>query len=140
MIHQLAYLSTAKYPLPEAFLQQILVTSRTRNAADGITGLLIYHDRLFFQVLEGEKAAVLACYARIERDGRHGEPTRMLEREVEHRAYPDWSMGYASSSDLTDRASLAIRDLGALHRQHESGGEDAAVGALVRHILAEMQR
>ena len=62
---QLVYVSEATAPISAAELERILAVSRERNAAAGVTGMLICGSQAFFQVLEGEAGDVEAVYARI---------------------------------------------------------------------------
>lgn len=93
-MHRLVYSSRSTGPFDRAELAQILATSRRRNADEGVTGLLLYSDRTFLQLLEGEEPAVRAAYARISADSRHDEVTLLVDRPVDERECPDWAMGF----------------------------------------------
>ena len=67
MLLQLVYLSTATRPMTPADLESLLAVSRARNAADSLTGMLLYADRQFMQALEGPAPAVLANVTARER-------------------------------------------------------------------------
>ncbi|MEP7187723.1 MAG: BLUF domain-containing protein, partial [Roseiflexaceae bacterium] len=62
-MYYLSYASVAVTPFTSAALQALLLTSRRNNMQLGITGMLLYKDGEFMQVLEGEQAAVQALYA-----------------------------------------------------------------------------
>ena len=62
MLFQLAYVSLSRLKLDETTLSDILEASQRNNARDEITGILMYHDDMFFQVLEGDRSAVENCY------------------------------------------------------------------------------
>ena len=100
MAYQIAYVSLSKTPLVEVPLSDILIASKRNNTRDDISGLLMYHDGLFFQVLEGEKALVKNCYQRILRDQRHSAISLMWEGEAETRAFASWAMGYAGPDEI----------------------------------------
>ena len=68
----------------------------------GVTGILLYKDGNFMQVLEGEKEVVMKVAATIEADGRHKGVIVLLQGEREQRDFPDWSMGFR---DLQDGAT-----------------------------------
>ena len=51
-MRRIIYLSTSSVILPEDEVQDILKISRANNTRDGVSGLLVYHDGSFFQVLE----------------------------------------------------------------------------------------
>ncbi len=85
--------ATAHATSPPGTLDGILQSARRNNQALGITGLLLYIDGGFLQVLEGEEEAVHRIYTRIRADNRHWETRLMLDREAP-RAFGDWSMGF----------------------------------------------
>ncbi len=54
----LVYVSSAVRPFSRVDLDDLLATSRANNARVGITGMLLYKDGNFMQVLEGDEEAV----------------------------------------------------------------------------------
>lgn len=90
----LVYVSAATRPFSQLELDALLEKSRRNNRQDGISGMLLYRDGDFLQVLEGPEAAVRATYARIGRDRRHGGVILLDESHVEQRAFRDWAMGF----------------------------------------------
>ncbi|HVW75528.1 MAG TPA: BLUF domain-containing protein [Rhizomicrobium sp.] len=93
-MRQLLYVSTTLPDLTPAVLDEILTASRRNNAMMGITGLLLYIDGGFLQMLEGDERALRELHARISTDRRHWDLRLMLDREVGQRAFPGWSMGF----------------------------------------------
>lgn len=102
MIH-LVYVSAACVAMEDAALKNLLETSRRNNPALGITGMLLYLDGLFMQVLEGEAAKVDALFARIQQDPRHAEVAVVLRESLAERNFPDWSMGFRNLSGWNDQ-------------------------------------
>lgn len=49
MVYQMAYVSVTDTQLGDDDLSEILSASIQNNERDGITGLLMYHDQLFFR-------------------------------------------------------------------------------------------
>ena len=76
----------------EGTLMQILGNAQRNNARDDITGSLICREDMYLQLLEGPEAAVEAAYARIVRDDRHVEVTRLVVAPVEKRLFAAWAM------------------------------------------------
>ena len=113
------YISSARAGFGDADLQDILDASLRNNGAAGLSGLLMFHEGTFFQVLEGPKAAVQACYARIEMDERHRQIIPMVELEVRERTFAQWRMGFARPNDLA--TSLRHEVLSIYDIQKESG-------------------
>lgn len=99
-MHRLIYTSTAKKLMTERDLQLLLRSARDKNAINEITGLLVYHDGCFLQVLEGEKEALQTCYKRISRDLRHQDCIVMFNDPVVSRMFTQWWMSYRPLEDL----------------------------------------
>jgi CheY-like chemotaxis protein len=102
-LHHLVYQSRATAPLGEAALARLLAQSRAHNAAHGLTGVLLYSDGRFVQLLEGAPGAVGAVFARIARDPRHTGVVTLADGPADHRLFGEWSMAYRA----VDRAALA---------------------------------
>ena len=92
----IVYVSAAVVPMDEAALQALLLDARWRNAASGLTGVLLHHDGNFMQCLEGTSEAVGAVYARIVRDRRHKSVYTLMDELVERRQFVNWTMGLAT--------------------------------------------
>ena len=92
-MRQLLYASNTSRDTPEAVLDDILAVSRRNNAPAGVTGMLLYVEGGFMQVLEGEEQAVRRHLRRICRDRRHWNALVLLDRAAP-RAFSDWSMGF----------------------------------------------
>ena len=93
MVRQLLYASNTSRDTADAVLDDILAASRRNNAGAGVTGMLLYVEGGFMQVLEGEDAAVSAVYDRIAKDRRHWNTLVLLDRQAP-RAFSEWSMGF----------------------------------------------
>jgi hypothetical protein len=101
MIYQIAYTSLSNSPLDETTLSDILEVSQRNNDRDVITGILLYNDQTFFQVLEGKQSAVEDCYyKRIENDSRHSCLSLIWYGPTKIRAFSDWAMEYAGPREI----------------------------------------
>ena len=92
-MRQLLYVSDTKRDFPQEALEDILAISRRKNRAAEVTGLLLYLDGGFLQVLEGGHEAVEEIYTAIRNDPRHWNLTVLLDREAPA-AFGEWSMGF----------------------------------------------
>ena len=99
MAFQLVYASSAVEPFSESQLLELLEVSRRNNAKVGVTGMLLYRGGNFIQVLEGDRAAVLAVFSRVSMDSRHRGVLRFLSSEVVERDFAGWSMGFRNVKD-----------------------------------------
>jgi hypothetical protein len=128
-VYRLLFVSTvslqASRVLPST-VEDILFESLPRNARDKITGLLLCDGFSFFQVIEGARAKVEACYARIERDARHTDVTLRLRGRVARRMFPRWSM---CGLTLSDRDDLVFQP-----GDIEFDLRQAAPGAVLQHL------
>ncbi|WP_103334276.1 BLUF domain-containing protein [Pseudotabrizicola formosa] len=135
MLHHLAYASAAPEPVCPARLADLLDVSVRNNTRDGISGVLLYHDQSFFQVLEGERQAVEQCYMRILGDSRHSGVLRLWSQRVEERVFSHWAMGYAGPDQLPQVQSSAQDRLIRLLRLREAGPANEPVAlALTRQM------
>ena len=103
------YSSAAEFPLDEAEVAALLGESRERNAAVGITGVLLYirldyEHAAFLQVLEGPDQAVEETYRRIERDELHRGVTVLSGGAFAQLRYRRWTMMFVE----IDRAALCV--------------------------------
>ena len=89
----LTYVSTATRELSQDDLNELLAQCRKNNAKRGITGMLLYKDGNFMQVLEGEETAVRSIYAKISGDPRHKGEILLQQGTEEERQFLGWSMG-----------------------------------------------
>lgn len=94
-VFHLVYVSAATHPLDKADLLQMLKEARERNQQLGVTGLLLYKDGDFIQLLEGDKATVKALFQdSIRKYPRHRNIQVLIEDEAPKRLFADWSMGF----------------------------------------------
>lgn len=78
MLSTLIYRSRLSAPLPLEEFDRLLDAARQRNAALGVTGILLFDGVHFVQLLEGREAEVTALYDSIRRDKRHCNVVQLL--------------------------------------------------------------
>jgi len=110
-LYQLIYVSSAIRSIGDPELAHILRGSRRHNLARNVTGMLLYHESLFLQVLEGPKQEVLKLYARIERDARHVNARVLHRGEIEERSFRSWSMGFYKTTASSPAELEGFMDL-----------------------------
>ncbi|RFP66856.1 BLUF domain-containing protein [Hymenobacter lapidiphilus] len=72
-LFQLVYQSQATPPFAEAALEALLRKARIYNQAHHLTGMLLYVEGRFLQVIEGPEPALNHLYGLIQRDQLHME-------------------------------------------------------------------
>jgi Sensors of blue-light using FAD len=99
------YASLAVPDFKEDELPLLLERARNFNALHSLTGMLLYIEGNFFQVLEGEAEAVDALYTRIMLDRRHTRVTLIIREPIAQRDFSEWTMGF-SVVDRLDAGQL----------------------------------
>jgi hypothetical protein len=101
-VFQLIYQSRASTSPDEADHQRMLASARIYNTLHGITGLLVYDNHRYVQVLEGDEPQVRALFARIVQDPRHEQVELLSAELVPRRCFADWAMDFGQ----VDEAAL----------------------------------
>ena len=96
MLVRLTYASRANDGMTGDALNALCKAARAKNLDLGVTGVLVYSDGIFLQVLEGSRDAVNALYARLLRDSRHRELVLLSYEEICERRFAGWYMGQAA--------------------------------------------
>lgn len=91
---QTAYVSRAAGAMPEASLLSLLQECLANNEASGVTGMLLYGNDTFLQILEGEEADLDPLVDKIKKDPRHSDVHFLYRKTIDSRQYTDWSMGF----------------------------------------------
>lgn len=90
--HTLVYLSHTKPELSIKELQNIAHSSTQNNTLNAITGILLYDNTVFLQILEGKKKNVLSLITKIQQDPRHHQLNILYNAPLIQRNFPQWSM------------------------------------------------
>lgn len=95
----LIYVSSAVKAMSEAELIDILKKAREKNTRLNITGMLLFKDGNFLQVLEGDEAEVTKLYETIALDPRHQGQSIIDKGKITRRQFGDWSMGFRNLNE-----------------------------------------
>ncbi len=135
------YVSSATRPLSGDDILEILQVSRANNEKFGITGMLLYREGNFLQVLEGPAGVVDSLIQKIRRDPRHDGVILMSRRSIKEREFGDWSMAFRNmSKDCSFEAGynpFLEPDLD--DNEDEAGEESQLVFRLLRRFKADMR-
>jgi uncharacterized membrane protein (DUF373 family) len=110
---QISYISAATTPMSTKDLLALLQKSRENNANSSITGMLLYGNGAFLQVLEGEEQPIDRLIEKIKNDSRHTNIKMLYRKHISQRQYSDWSMGFNRISDKELRQVESLNDLSA---------------------------
>ncbi|WP_207420360.1 BLUF domain-containing protein [Desertivirga brevis] len=97
-MYYLIYRSQAKGNMDHASLKSILTSSQRHNQETNITGMLVYFDNKFLQLVEGDEILIKAVFEKIKQDKRHHNLSILKEGHIERRLFPGWSMSFRTPS------------------------------------------
>ena len=100
MLRQLAFASRARPGLRSSETSDIIATSRSNNARDAITGVLLYSGQSFLQIVEGPDTTVGALWRRLAIDDRHRGLVTLFELAERDRWFDGWRAGYLAEQQL----------------------------------------
>jgi len=141
-VRQIVYVSTSVGRQDPVLLDAILRVSRTRNAEQDITGLLMSGGLRFLQIIEGPPPALTDLMRRIRADDRHQSMTVLVDRRLEACAFGGWAMAHYDAPKLRDYATLgemitlicAKMTDATLLQQLESFAQTFATGPVTRRL------
>ena len=90
----LIYVSSAQVPFSNIELTKLLETARRNNTLIDVTGMLVYRDGNFMQVIEGEEEAIRGLHEKIRCDPRHGHLITLLEKTHHGTSVPRLEHGF----------------------------------------------
>jgi hypothetical protein len=94
LVHCIYCSASSKGTFSPSELQELLDQCRLNNAKLEITGILLYKDGSFFQILEGDETVVKNLFETIAKDKRHKKTTKIIVEPIEERSFANWTMGY----------------------------------------------
>ena len=140
-MHRFIYVSTATRSLSDQQIADIAGACHRNNRRNGLTGLLVVHQGRFFHILEGDERAIRRCAQKIQEDPRHGQFEVLEAREIELRAFMDWTFVHERPKALPllgNEKVAALRDLMPINSPLR--GRDLSVRHKVRDFLASFRQ
>jgi Sensors of blue-light using FAD len=90
----ITYVSSATSPFGDEALLNLVDECQLNNQKLGITGVLVYSEGNFMQVIEGAALVTQSLYERIKLDARHRGVTTVDEQHIQVCEFGGWSMAY----------------------------------------------
>lgn len=97
------YTSVSNRKWTDDNLKNLLNKSRQKNEDQNISGMLLYLDPFFIQILEGEEDLVNELFNTIKQDPQHYKVSLIYKKQIEKRLFADWSMGF----NVVDKEKIA---------------------------------
>ncbi|RYU92218.1 BLUF domain-containing protein [Mucilaginibacter terrigena] len=128
----IVYVSTAVKLMHENQLLDILHNSRQHNAALSISGVLLYSEGTFIQVLEGRDSVIDALYARIQADQRHKNIIKLIDEPITEKSFAQWLMGFAvTDAAKTEKLLGYLRSVNELDLNSSNSGTINAIKTFI---------
>jgi hypothetical protein len=128
MRYAISYVSTASEKLTEIEIKKTLEFSKNWNSDHDITGILLFSEGNFFQVLEGDKELLQDLFERIKSDSRHKNVIRIFEKEIDSSNFDGYSANF-----ITLNSQYRENDFGRYLAQIET--LNPAIQTSVKYIL-----
>jgi hypothetical protein len=122
-IFSIVYVSTATDLFSDDDLAAVLTSSRKNNVLTHLTGMLLYREGRFLQVLEGPEVFVRGRMSTITADPRHTGVRVLLEEKIEQRRFPHWTMRYEPVSPTMSNEIPGFRKMFTTVEHDEDRGD-----------------
>jgi hypothetical protein len=112
MLSQLVYVSNRKENASESEIDNIVDACKRNNPDLGITGVLLYSDKKFLQLVEGENKVIMNLYDKIREDNRHEHCVMLSYIPIKNKTFPSWHMGSKKleTGELSYRTNISSDD------------------------------
>ncbi len=112
MLSQLVYVSNRKSNCTAAEIDKILASCKKNNPPLNITGILLYSETKFIQLVEGEAKVIMGLYDKIKADDRHSNTMMIAYSPIKEKSFPSWHMGSKklTSSDVEFNTEISAKD------------------------------
>lgn len=128
MLSQLVYVSTRKPNCTAEEIEKILDSCKKNNPPLNITGVLLYSETKFIQLVEGDAKVIMGLYDKIKKDSRHSNAMMISYNPISEKSFPSWHMAKRNitNTDLefkTDITGDDKRTFNAILNGKEEGGQ-----------------
>jgi hypothetical protein len=96
---QILYSSTFTGHDHQKSIDEILLKSRKNNQVNNLSGILLFRNGDFLQLIEGEKINVYYTLKKIRDDQRHMNMKMLYEGEIQKRIFEGWQMAFKFEKD-----------------------------------------
>jgi hypothetical protein len=100
MIKYILYVSEVADHCGDRETKDILVTSRSNNNQNSVTGMLVRKEKEFLQYIEGSSDSVDMLFKKIETDDRHRSVKVVKQGMTSDRVFFNWEMAFADERNF----------------------------------------
>ena len=100
-LYTFVYCSRAAEGVDDAEVGRIVEAAQRHNLARGITGVLVFGNGVFFQLIEGPAAQIRKLIRTLHSDPRHYDVVSLdWSEERRERLYPNWEMERVKADEI----------------------------------------
>jgi hypothetical protein len=99
MLKTICYISDSRINNSINDFNNLILTAKSNNAKNNITGILVYKNNNFLQVFEGNHQTVDAIFSKIQMDDRHRNIFKIIDTTIEERIFEEYNFGFTVVSD-----------------------------------------
>ncbi len=88
MLSQLTYVSYRNTICTDEEIEKIVSSCKKNNPLLDVTGVLLYSDSKFIQMVEGNSKTIIDLYDKIKLDNRHSKAMMISYGLIKERAFP----------------------------------------------------
>ncbi len=125
------YCSCATRQLSQKELLELSEISRVNNAANQITGMLLYRSGAYLQFLEGQREQVSTLVRKLGKDPRHGKVKVIHQGVIGVRSFPQWSMAFKSLSGVNSSKNIG-------YAEHFQAGHSDSKNSIAQQKLLQL--
>ena len=92
----ICYVSTANKELSESDISLLFKTVRQKNNTIGVTGILMFSEGNFFQIMEGEHDTIISLFNKIKVDPRHYNIIKILQKPTGNQFFDHYHSGFTT--------------------------------------------
>ena len=107
-LHTICYVSTADSTITNDNVQVVFDGVIEKNLSRSITGILLYSQGNFMQIMEGEPDGLFKLYDSIKEDPRHHHVIEILSSPINHRIFENYQTGFSIVNDPQSRFKLQV--------------------------------
>jgi class 3 adenylate cyclase len=109
---RIIYISKITNPLSNKEIESIGIVSSQNNKQRNVTGTLVFFEKMFFQIIEGDDNEVDQLFQKIGNDPRHCDIIRLkTEDDINDRLFPNWNMKMINLDNNVDDLLRPIKIL-----------------------------
>lgn len=106
MLKTIIYISNAVKLFEDSHLNRLFYQSFQNNTNNNITGILLYNEGTFIQILEGKEETLDDLFKIIHRDRRHNNITKILDRRIGERLFKKYRTEFSTLNNYGQMEGL----------------------------------